>query len=224
MKRNRIQAALDFLSFPIRAVTLFEKDLLCFSALSSERYDYVSREVSGRCLDVGCGPHSRFVTEYLHGNGIGVDVFPYAGLAEENLLKDHRRFPFDDASFDTVTFIANLNHVSREDRDAELAEAHRCLHPGGRIIVTMGHPLAEAAIHKLVLYYQKFLGPDFEMDTQRGMDDDEEYYVTDKEIVQRLNGCGFYGIQKKYFLTQWGLNHMILGHKRAEPTARTCYA
>ena len=135
------------------------------------------------------------------------------------MLKDHRKFPFPDSHFDTVTFIANLNHVPREDRAAELTEAYRCLKPSGKIIVTMGHPLAESAIHKLVLCYQKFLGANFEMDTTRGMDDDEEFYLTDTEIEERLTKTGFSGITKKYFLTQWGLNHMFIGLKNSAKTS-----
>jgi hypothetical protein len=41
------------------------------SALSSERFDYVAREVRGYCLDVGCGKHERFVQEFLKGNRRG---------------------------------------------------------------------------------------------------------------------------------------------------------
>jgi SAM-dependent methyltransferase len=213
MKRNRLHAAIDFVTFPVRAFVLFEKDAFGLSALSSERYDYVAHEISGRCLDVGCGRYNRFINEYLGGNGMGIDVFPYEGLTEENILKDVRHFPFEDAAFDAVTFIANINHIPREDRDAELAEAFRCLKPKGRIVVTMGNALAEILVHKLVLFYEKFLGADFEMDTERGMDAEEEYYLTDAEIRSRLTRAGFRGLAKKYFLTQWGLNHMLVGWK-----------
>jgi len=213
MKRNHLHAAIDFVTFPVRAFVLFEKDAFGLSALSSERYDYVAREISGRCLDVGCGRYNRFINEYLGGNGMGIDVFPYEGLTEENILKDIRHFPFEDAAFDAVTFIANINHIPREDRDAELAEAFRCLKPKGKIVVTMGNALAEILIHKLVLFYEKFLGADFEMDTKRGMDAEEEYYLADAEIRSRLTRAGFRGLTKKYFLTQWGLNHMLVGWK-----------
>jgi ubiquinone/menaquinone biosynthesis C-methylase UbiE len=47
------------------------------------------------------------------------DVYPYEGLTEENLVEDITRFPFDDASFDSVTFIASISHVPEPLRDIE---------------------------------------------------------------------------------------------------------
>ena len=150
MALQTVQKIADFVTFPLRALTLFHHDRCGLSALSSERFRYVAEEVTGRCLDVGCGYHNMFVSHWLSGNGVGIDVFQYEGLSEENIVKDMTHLPFEDESFDTVTFIANLNHVPRSDRDAELAEAYRCLRPGGKIIVTMGHPVAELAVHKVV--------------------------------------------------------------------------
>ncbi len=71
-----MQKLKDFVSFPVRAVTLFHDDRWGLSSLATERFDYVRREVQGYCLDVGCGRHNRFVTEHLGGNGVGIDVFP----------------------------------------------------------------------------------------------------------------------------------------------------
>lgn len=204
---------MDFVTFPFRALALHEHDLGPLSSLPTERFDYVRREVSGRCLDVGCGRHDRFIRNWCGGNGVGVDVFPYAGLRPEQIISDPIHLPFADASFDTVTFIANLNHVPRSLRDAELAECHRCLVPGGRIVVTMGNPAAEYCVHKLVAFYDRFLGTRFDVDTERGMGAEEEFYLLDSEIVERLKRAGFGGIRKKRFWTQWGLNHLLAGTK-----------
>src|SRR3989338_10422427 len=105
MKRNEFQRCKDFITFPIRALTLFEKYQWGFSSLASERFDYVAREVFGYCLDVGCGRNNRFVAEYLNNNGKGIDVFPYEGLSQENIVKDITHFPFGDSYFGSVTFI-----------------------------------------------------------------------------------------------------------------------
>lgn len=211
--RSPIQRLIDGVTFPVRAVTLFHDDRGGLSSLATERFDYVARETRGRCLDVGCGRHNRFVTEFLQGNGVGVDVFPYDGLHPEQILKDLRRFPFEDGSFDSVTFIANINHVPAPDRDTELAEAFRCLRPGGNIIVTMGNPVAELLVHKVVWLYDKLFGTHVDMDTERGMEEDEAYFLTDDEIRTRLARAGFTRITKKYFATQWGLNHLFVGWK-----------
>jgi len=203
----------DFIFFPFRAVTLHDKDKWGLSSLASERFGYVSREITGYCLDVGCGKNNRFIVEYCEGNGKGIDVYPYEGLSDENVVSDISQFPFGDASFDSITFIANINHVPRSLRDVELKEAFRCLKSGGNIIVTMGNPLAEILVHKVVHWHDKFFGTNYDMDAERGMDEEEEYYLTDSEIIKRLSLAGFNSISKKYFFTQWGLNHLFVAWK-----------
>ncbi len=209
-RRSAARKVVDFLTFPVRALTLFETDFTVLSSLASERYDYVSREVRGRCLDVGCGRFNRFIREWRDGGGAGIDVHPYEGLSADNLVEDISRFPFDDATFGTVTFIANLNHVPRALRDRELAEAHRCLERGGRVVVTMGNPLAEILVHRVVAGYDRLFGTRYDVDAERGMRDDEAYYLLDTEIVDRLTRAGFVDIRKKRFWTQWGLNHLLV--------------
>ena len=212
-RRSKGQKVKDFIFFPIRALTLIEEDRWGLSSLRSERFDYCASQVQGYCLDVGCGRHNMFIRQYLGGNGKGLDVYPYEGLGPEELIEDITRFPFEDGSFDTVTFIANLNHVPKSKRGAELAEAYRCLKPRGNIIVTMGFPLAELLAHKLVETYDRFLGTNYDMDNIRGMDIEEAYHLPEKEIVFRLTQAGFGRIIKKRFWTQWGLNAMFIGWK-----------
>lgn len=201
---------MDFVSFPVRALVLIQTDRLGLSSLASERFQHVAEEVRGCCLDVGCGKHNRFVTEFLGGNGRGIDVYPYEGLTEDQVVEDVSRFPFEDASFDSVTFIANINHIPASMRDVELGEAYRCLKPGGNVVVTMGNPLAEILVHKLVWLYDTLLGTKLDMDAERGMHEEEAYYLSDREIKERLARAGFVRIRKRYFATQWFLNHMFI--------------
>ena len=213
MRRTRAQKIKDFLTFPLRAFTLFHEDRWGLSSLASERFDYVASEVTGRCLDIGCGYGNRFVTEYLKGNGVGIDVFPYEGIAKENIVEDLTRLPFPDASFDSVTFIANLNHAPEPQRDAELAESFRVLRAGGNIVVTMGLPIVEVIVHKVVWFYDRFFKTKVDMDSERGMEEGEDYFLTDAEIRERLARAGFRKIVRKPFWTQWGLNRMYIGWK-----------
>lgn len=212
--RGGLQKLLDFLFFPIRAFVLFEKDRWGLSSLASERFYYVADQVRGFCLDVGCGKWNRFIMDFLHGNGKGIDVYKYEGLTDEHLVKDISHFPFEDQSFDSVTFIANLNHVPKLLRDVELAEAYRCLKPGGNIIITMGNPLAEILVHKVVWFWDHCLGTHVDMDTERGMDQEEDYYLLDREIKERLIRAGFKNLRKRYFFTQWCLNHLFIADKK----------
>ena len=48
-------------------------------------------------------------------------------------------------------------------RDIELAESYRCLKNGGNII-TMGNPLAEILVHKVVMRYDRIFGAKHDMD------------------------------------------------------------
>ena len=213
-RRNQSQRIIDFATFPLRAFTIFHEDRWGLSSLASERFDYVAAEVRGHCLDVGCGYGNRFITEYLGGNGVGIDVFPYAGLSKEQIVEDLTHLPFPDASFDSVTFIANLNHAPEPQRDAELAEAFRVLRRGGNIIVTMGAPFIEVIIHKVVWLYDRFLGTKVDMDSERGMEEGEDYFLTEAEIRERLARAGFREILRKAFWTQWGLNPLYIGWKK----------
>ncbi|NWG07008.1 MAG: class I SAM-dependent methyltransferase [Chloroflexi bacterium] len=213
MRRTIARKIKDFVTFPLRAFTLFHEDRWGLSSLASERFDYVAAEVTGYCLDVGCGYGNRFVKEYLNGNGKGIDLFPYEGLTEENVVPDLAHFPFADESFDSVTFIANLNHAPEPQRDAELAEAWRVLKPGGNIILTMGLPITELIVHRVVWLYDRFFGTHVDMDSERGMEEGETYFLTEDEIRQRLARAGFRRVTRKPFVTQWGMNRLYVGWK-----------
>jgi SAM-dependent methyltransferase len=212
-QRSNTQRAVDFITFPFRALALIETDRFGLSSLATERYDYCFREVIGYCLDIGCGKNNRFVNEFLNGNGRGIDIYPYDGLTEEHLVDDLTTFPFEDETFDSITFIANLNHIPESQRDQEFSEAYRVLKPGGNIIATMGNPLAEILTHKVIWFYDKVFKTNFDMDNIRGMSDEEAYYLLDPEIYERFTRAGFKRIRKKFFLTQWGLNHLFVGWK-----------
>jgi SAM-dependent methyltransferase len=214
MPRRNARKIKDFFSFPLRAFTLFHNDRWGFSSLASERFDYVAAEVMGYCLDVGCGFNNRFVKEYLRGNGRGIDVFPYEGLTAENIVPNLSHFPFASETFESVTFIANINHAPESQRDAELLEAWRVLKPGGNIILTMGLPIVEVIIHRVVWFYDHLLGFRVDMDSERGMGGEEAYFLTDSEIRERLIRTGFKRVIRKHFLTQWGLNSLYVGWKK----------
>jgi SAM-dependent methyltransferase len=198
----------NFLTFPFRAVTLFDDDRFGLQSLRTERMSYVAEEVRGLCLDIGCGPGNLFIKNHMKGQGTGVDVFPYTGLSQKNIV-DPMRLPFRDRSFGTVTLIAAINHIPESKRAGEIREIYRVLRPGGRLIVTMGNPLAEIIVHKLSGALNKE-----DMDTERGMEEDESYYMTDGEIRKALSAAGFAIHSKKRFWSQWGLNHMLIGLKQ----------
>jgi len=197
----------------MRAFLLIEDSKWGLTSLRDERFRYSKKYVHGYCLDIGCGKDNYFVDHFLEKNGVGLDLFPYEGLTEENLVENFNTFPFDDETFDTVTFIANFNHIPKQDRDIELAEAFRVLKPGGNTIITMGSPFTELMAHLNVWLQDKWFHTNYDMDNKRGMQEGEAYFVRDKEIKDRMFKAGFRNFHVKYFTTQWWLNHLWVGWK-----------
>lgn len=97
-----------------------------------------------RVLDAGCG-NGRHAREAALG-GLGV-----VGLDFSRALLDRarargvpvvlgvlERLPFAEATFDAAICVAALHHVrGRAGRRAVLAELHRVVRPGGRLLVTV---------------------------------------------------------------------------------------
>lgn len=109
---------------------------------------------SGRVLDIGCGAgyHVRhFSRKSSHVAALDVDGTALA-LARRRvrsrratfLRYDGERLPFADASFDTVTMLDVLEHVT--DRAALVAEISRVLRPGGTCILSVPY---QGAFHWL---------------------------------------------------------------------------
>lgn len=212
--RSKIQTLKDFIFFPLRAFLLFEEDKFGLSSLQSDRYYYVTREVKGRCLDVGCGRNNRFINEFLGGSGVGIDVYKYEGLTDKQIIADMTNLSFADGEFETITLIANINHIPKSIRMRELKELYRILKKGGRVVLTMGNPMVEIIVHKVVWFYDKFFKTKIDVDSQRGMENDEEYFLTEKDIKDTLYKAGFKGkMYKKRFFTQWGLNSLYCFEK-----------
>lgn len=218
--RSAQQLVIDFVTFPVRAVLPVQESRWGLTSRPDERFDYVARYVTGRVLDIGCGRNNTFVRRHAPPGSIGIDVFAYEGLTSDQIVEDMTNLPFEDQSFDTVTFIANVNHIPSGDRAAEFAEAFRVLRPGGRTIVTMGSKVAEVLVHRMVHTYDRVFGTNLDMDGERGMHEDEEFHLDDHEIRRLLTDAGFIDIHKHRFTTQWGLNHLFLGTRPATAGTR----
>jgi SAM-dependent methyltransferase len=119
----------------------------------------------GRALDIACGTGRH--TAHLVGRGhavVGVDYTPemlqraQARTAGAAFLEgDLRMLPLKDAAFDLVVCGLALAHLP--NLDAAVAEVARVLAPGGRVVISVLHPL------------QAYLGwhaPFEEQDGQRG--------------------------------------------------------
>lgn len=101
-------------------------------------------------LDVGCGTGvlTRLAAEATGQAGSAVGIDPgadmirvaraqarHAGSAAGFKVAAIEQLPFDDAGFDVVLSSLMLHHLPPATRRAGLAEVHRVLKPGGRLVV-----------------------------------------------------------------------------------------
>ena len=199
MKKSSTQSIKDLIGAPLRMLLLPDEisRRLGLTSLEDERLGAVIPWLMGRVLDIGAGTN-RLVRGY--GNGVGVDVFDHGGNAL--ILPDTRCLPFPDSSFDTVTFVASLNHIP--ERAATLAEAHRVLRDDGRIVVTMIDPILSGLGHRIWWYSE---------DKRRGgLQSGEVYGFWPREVRSLLNEAGFDLIGERRFV--YGLNRLYVGRKR----------
>jgi len=192
MAKGPWQAVKDLLFAPFRLIVLSDEGSrrLGLTSLEDERIKAVLPCIAGRLLDIGAGTN-RLVREY--GSGIGVDVYDWDGGAL--IVEDTAHLPFDDGAFDTVTFVACLNHIPY--RDAALREAHRLLRDGGVCIITMIGPLLGWLGHKLWWYSE---------DKERGMADGEAYGLSASAVCRLAEDAGF--VLQRHARFVYGLNNL----------------
>jgi SAM-dependent methyltransferase len=169
---------------------------LGLTSLEDERIAAVQPWITGRLLDIGAGTN-RLARE--HGNGIGVDVHDFGGGAL--LVPDSRHLPFPDSSFDTVTFVACLNHIP--ERQLALAEACRIVRRGGRVVITMIDPILSGIGHRIWWYSE---------DRHRGgMRPGETYGLWPRAVRALMRTAGFELVAERRFL--YGLNRLYVGRR-----------
>jgi SAM-dependent methyltransferase len=99
-------------------------------------------------LDAGCGTGGALRFLQAFGRMVGVDAMPLAlAYAQQRARRaEHQAslaqasvtaLPFADASFDLVTSFDVLYHLGVADDQAALAEFHRVLQPGGRLLLRL---------------------------------------------------------------------------------------
>ncbi len=167
--------------------------------LANWRIRMVLPHIRGRLLDIGCGAN-RLVRRY--GNGVGCDVHDWGDV--DHVVEDTAKLPFDDASFDTVTIIAALNHIP--NRLDVLREARRVLRPGGRIILTMIPPTISTVWHTL-------RRPWDDDQTERGMKEGEVYGLTRRQVEDLLREAGLAVRVSRAFM--FGVNRLTVAEKAA---------
>ena len=196
---TRAQTLLSRICFPVLAVLSREQSLkLRLVPVDDERVIMALKFARGRVLDVGCGSNT-FVRSY--GNGVGVDVVEWEGC--DQVIEDAASLPFEDGSFDTVSFLACLNHIA--NRDLAVREAYRVLKPGGRVLLTMIPPRVGAFTHWL----RERNDPDHR---ERSIDHSSELMgMSARDIRSILLAAGFRDPIRRRFV--FGLNSIFVARR-----------
>ncbi len=168
--------------------------------LERRRHDAVRAHVRGRLLDIGCG-ENRLVRRY--GNGIGVDVYDWGDV--DLIVEDTAHLPFADQSFDTISFVACLNHIP--NRAEVLREAYRLLKDEGLLLITMIPPGLSKIWHRIVAPWDAD-------QARRGMKPDEVWGLTSAQVHQLVRGAGFRVTRHRKFI--FGLNNLYVAAKDVE--------
>jgi len=206
--RGVVQKVLDTLFFPLRALFLPLEGIFWLSSLREERMEIVAKYASGRVLDLGCGPGNIFVNHFADPGSVGIDVFAYEGV--EIIHEDMTTLPFDDSTFDSVTLIAVGGHIPKHTRVGQFAEIARLLKPGSKFLMTEGEPITQMIGHLWRHFSFAIIGKK-DMDSERGMKEDEQYCMPVSEIMVYLNTPPMRLIKHEKFM--WGLNNLYVAEK-----------
>lgn len=194
-----LKKLLSRLALPLLTLLSREQSLkIGLTPIDDERVIMALKNTKGKALDIGCGANN-YIRSY--GNGVGVDVFPWEGC--DKVIKDAAKLPFKDDEFETVSYLACLNHIP--NRAESMKDAFRVTKPGGRLIVTMITPLWGRFIHWIRFRND----PDHQ---DRDIDHDHELLGMHSTHVRSLmKDAGFENITQKRFV--FGINCIYIGHK-----------
>lgn len=196
--KNVVLLIYNTLALPIRLIFSHETvNRLGLKSLRDERYDIVKNNIKGRLLDIGCG-NNELVKSYGN-NSIGVDVYDFGGDAL--IVEDSSKLPFEDQKFDSISFVACLNHII--NRDEVLKESHRLLVKEGRVYMTMLSPGWGILRHKLAWW-----DPD---QHERGMKQGEEMGLSKNYLYELFKNNGFSLVDRKRFIL--GINSLYIFQK-----------
>lgn len=190
---------LSRIAFPLLALLSREQsEKLGLTPIDDERVIMALKHTRGKLLDIGCGANN-FVKSY--GNGVGVDVESWKGA--DVVIDDASKLPFKAGSFDTVSYLACLNHIP--NRTASVVEANRVLKKDGQLIITMIPPTLGRFIHWLRFHND----PDHK---ERHINHDDELMgMSDAHIKAILTEAGFKKVSRKRFV--YGMNAIYIATK-----------
>jgi len=203
------QRIMDAVLFPIRALFVPGESSFGLTSLRDERFEIVAMHAKGRVLDIGCGKDNLFIKNWCdHPLSVGIDVYDYGG--GEWVHKDMTNLPFADSTFDTVSLVAVGGHIPEHLRVKEFVEFTRVLKPGGNLLMTEGEPITQTVSHLWRRFSYSAIGKK-DMDSERGMEEDEQFCMPFNEIMQYLNTPPLRFTRRIRFML--GLNNLYIAQK-----------
>jgi ubiquinone/menaquinone biosynthesis C-methylase UbiE len=206
--KSAAQRAYDWLGAPLRMALLPDamSERLGLTSLRAERMAAVLPELRGRVLDVGAGDNLMVRLYRRHAGrlgvdaadaeaSVGIDVHDWGGGCL--IVDSSAAMPFGDGEFDTVAFVACLNHIP--ERAEALREAHRVLRPGGRLVATMIGRFVGLVGHTIWWYSE---------DKHRDLDEHERWGLSGAEMRRLVGDAGFRLEKTDRFL--FGLNTLYV--------------
>lgn len=121
------------------------------------------------------------------------------------IVEDSSDLPFGDGSFDTMSFVASLNHIP--NRTEVIQEVRRVLSRNGRIVLTMISPLVGKIRHKLAWWDKD--------QSERGLAEGEQFGMSHAAIVSLMKREGFRLVKRKRIIC-W-LNNLYVFEKAGGP-------
>lgn len=155
-----------------------------------------------KLLDIGCGWEAKLLKsiENYIDYGVGIDFKPPKLKTEkletiESVLE--KELPFENESFDVVTMLAILEHLSYPEDI--LKEIHRVLKKDGRLIITVPSKIAKPIL--------EFLSYKMHVIDRLEIEDHKKYY-NKKDIFEAAEISNFIVEKHKYF--QLGCNNFAI--------------
>ncbi len=120
-----------------------------------------AKSLIGQCkgnkaiLDIGCGPYPLFLESIEFSSKVGIDFSIDVDIQYKDTkiykldLESIELFPFSDNSFDIITMLAVLEHITPGNVPRLLAEIERTLSPNGILVITTPAPWADWLLRTL---------------------------------------------------------------------------
>ena len=140
------------------------------------------------------------------------------GLQDQIVLQrgDAERLPFSDNQFDAAMVAFGVRNF--EDLDAGLAEIHRVLRPGGRLVVLEFSRPAAFPIKQVYGFYNRFILPTIgklisgDSGAYTYLPESIAVFPEGEEFLQHLSDVGFSDVSDKRLT--FGISSMYVGDKK----------